>query len=95
MQPGLCLFVALWETNPGIKPSASHFNRLVDLEEEYATRSRKLVDAYEENIGINQEICQYIRQKIEEHDRTSLVKKMPKMLTSRRLPEILEKYTTK
>jgi hypothetical protein len=75
-----------------IGPSVGHFNRLIDLEAEYATRGRQLSEACEENVDINREICQYIQQKIEEHDQNSLAKKMPKTLTSRPLPDILQRY---
>lgn len=36
-----------------------------------------------------------MRKKIEDHDRYSLVKKMPNTLTARPIPSVLEKYAKK
>jgi hypothetical protein len=68
---------------------------LIDLEAAYATRGRRIIDAYEENVKINEELCHYMHKKLEDHDRHSLVRKMPKMLTTRPIPRALEKYVKK
>lgn len=74
-----------------IASRVNQFNNLIDLEADYGTSGRKIVDAYEQNTKINGELAQYMHEKIEEHDRNSLVKKMPKMLTTRPLPDVLQK----
>lgn len=69
----------------------TQFNNLIDLEAEYGRCGHAIVEAYEKSTKANRELSQYMHQKLEDHDRNSLVKKMPKRLTSRPLHDILQR----
>ncbi|KZT26675.1 hypothetical protein NEOLEDRAFT_199803 [Neolentinus lepideus HHB14362 ss-1] len=66
--------------------SILHFNRLIDLESEYAGYARKIGGKWEEMQKVNEEIQGQLRRTIQDHDRKSLVKKMPKMPFAINLP---------
>ncbi|KDQ57838.1 hypothetical protein JAAARDRAFT_207297 [Jaapia argillacea MUCL 33604] len=70
--------------------SIGHFNRFVDLESEYAEYGRKFTNEYEDLLKVNQEICGQLRRTIQDHDRKSLVKAMPKTLSAP-LPTICQR----
>ncbi|KAI0771692.1 hypothetical protein BD413DRAFT_613184 [Trametes elegans] len=60
--------------------SVAHFNRLVDLEAEYATAGRGLIRGSEDWLKTNREISQDLAKALEQHDRSMLSKKMPTSL---------------
>ncbi|KAL7281904.1 hypothetical protein ACG7TL_003370 [Trametes sanguinea] len=60
--------------------SVEHFNMLVDLEAEYATAGRGLIQGSEDWIKINGELARGVKQVVEQHDRVALSKKMPSSL---------------
>ncbi|KAI0717578.1 hypothetical protein C8T65DRAFT_737905 [Cerioporus squamosus] len=62
--------------------SVVNFNRLVDLEAEYATVGRNVIHGTEDWMKVNQEICRELSAAIETHDRSMLSKKMPATLVS-------------
>ena len=71
------------EANPQIPPfhySVAHFNKLVDLETEYATIGRNVSHGMEDWSKVNQEICRELQGALEVHDRGMLSKKMPATL---------------
>ncbi|RDX43083.1 hypothetical protein OH76DRAFT_1410522 [Lentinus brumalis] len=65
--------------------SVVNFNRLVDLEAEYATVGRNVIHGTEDWMKVNQEICRELSAAIETHDRSMLSKKMPATLVSLKL----------
>ncbi|KAJ3009534.1 hypothetical protein NUW54_g2748 [Trametes sanguinea] len=57
-----------------------HFNMLVDLEAEYATAGRGLIQESEDWAKVNAELARGVKQVVEQHDRAALSKKMPTSL---------------
>ncbi|KAI9059054.1 hypothetical protein FKP32DRAFT_1596702 [Trametes sanguinea] len=57
-----------------------HFNMLVDLEAEYATAGRGLIQESEDWAKVNAELARGVKQVVEKHDRAALSKKMPTSL---------------
>ncbi|KAH9933688.1 hypothetical protein B0H21DRAFT_825760 [Amylocystis lapponica] len=57
--------------------SVGHFNRLIDLEAEYAKFGRSIIDGFEDMTRLNQEICGDLGRTVEDHDRNTMSKKMP------------------
>ncbi|TFK54143.1 hypothetical protein OE88DRAFT_1642744 [Heliocybe sulcata] len=72
--------------------SVLHFNRLIDLESEYAGYAHKMVGKWEEMLEVNEGIQGQLRRTIQDHDRRSLVKKMPKTLFVKGLPAVCQKF---
>ncbi|OBZ66573.1 hypothetical protein A0H81_13373 [Grifola frondosa] len=62
--------------------SVTHFNRLVDLEAEYANLGRKISNGFEDMVKINQDLYGNLAGVVEDHDRNMLSKKMPTSLFS-------------
>jgi len=60
--------------------SAEHFNALVDLENEYGTCSRNLVNGIEDVSRTNGHVRQQVQQAIHSIDRRGLHKKLPNSL---------------
>ncbi|KAI0333417.1 hypothetical protein GY45DRAFT_1359668 [Cubamyces sp. BRFM 1775] len=60
--------------------SVEHFNRLVDLEAEYATAGRSLIHGSEDWLKVSQEVTKELKAAVEVHDRTLLSKKIPTSL---------------
>ncbi|CDO76346.1 hypothetical protein BN946_scf185011.g10 [Trametes cinnabarina] len=60
--------------------SVEHFNRLVDLEAEYATAGRGLIQESEDWRKLNGELTVASRPAVERHDRAALSKKFPSSL---------------
>ena len=56
------------------------FNKLVDLEAEYATAGRSLIHGSEDWLKINRELTKEMKTAVEVHDRTLLSKKIPTSL---------------
>ncbi|TFY62347.1 hypothetical protein EVJ58_g3922 [Rhodofomes roseus] len=57
--------------------SITHFNHLIDLEAEYAKLGRRLVNGYEQLSQEGQEICSGTTRMVADHDRGSLIPRMP------------------
>ncbi|KAI8984848.1 hypothetical protein BD414DRAFT_489438 [Trametes punicea] len=57
--------------------SILHFNKLVDLEAEYATTGRGLIRGIEDLREANEELGRNLTKAVEQHDRTTLAKRMP------------------
>ncbi|PCH34902.1 hypothetical protein WOLCODRAFT_155555 [Wolfiporia cocos MD-104 SS10] len=60
--------------------SVAHFNRLIDLEAEYASFGRAVAGSLEEWYRTNEEICCKIEETIKSNDRTTIVGRMPAVL---------------
>ncbi|KAH9936854.1 uncharacterized protein BXZ73DRAFT_76654 [Epithele typhae] len=60
--------------------SIEHFNRLVDLEVEYATYGRSIIHGTEDLAHLSHGICGELQAAIEKHDRGMLSGKMPPTL---------------
>ncbi|PCH37319.1 hypothetical protein WOLCODRAFT_140806 [Wolfiporia cocos MD-104 SS10] len=60
--------------------SVAHFNRLIDLEAEYASSGRAVTGSLEEWLRANEGICCKIEETIKSIDRTTLVGRMPVVL---------------
>ncbi|KAI5124503.1 hypothetical protein M0805_003028 [Coniferiporia weirii] len=73
--------------------SIKHFNNLFSLETEYANFSRKLGAGYEVVTSVNNDICSFIQQTVNMHDRGSLSKNMPQSLFVSALPGSFLKFT--
>ncbi|EPQ57285.1 hypothetical protein GLOTRDRAFT_137644 [Gloeophyllum trabeum ATCC 11539] len=74
--------------------SVLHFNHLIDLESEYASYARKMNGKWEEMLKVDTEINAQLRRAIQDHDRKSLVKKMPKRLFVDPMPATCQKFRT-
>lgn len=59
---------------------ATYFNSFIDLETEYASSRRGMVDDFDDTLKANKDITRQITQIVQEHDRHSLSKKFPKSL---------------
>lgn len=57
--------------------SVVHFNRLIDLEAEYAKLGRLLSDGYDQLVREGQDVCSGLGRMVSDHDRGSLIKRMP------------------
>ncbi|KAI0637537.1 hypothetical protein C8Q77DRAFT_1153270 [Trametes polyzona] len=62
--------------------SVNQFNKLVDLEAEYATSGRGLIHNSEDWMKTNIELDRHLTRALEQHDRTMLSKKMPLSLVA-------------
>ncbi|KAF8892601.1 hypothetical protein BD779DRAFT_1784199 [Infundibulicybe gibba] len=71
--------------------SVDHFNTLIDLELEYASYHRKIIDGLEEFIKTTDDNSNNINDLIKNHDRHSLSKRFPTSLFPTSLPAILSK----
>ncbi|KAI0666118.1 hypothetical protein C8Q78DRAFT_1061541 [Trametes maxima] len=60
--------------------SVAHFNKLVDLEAEYATAARGLIHGSEDWTKTSHELGRELVKALEQHDRNMLSKKMPASL---------------
>lgn len=60
-----------------INLSVAHFNRLIDLEAEYAKLGRLLSDGYDELVKEGKDVCSGLGRMVSDHDRESLIKHMP------------------
>ena len=60
--------------------SVANFNRLIDLEAEYASFGRAASGSLEELCHANEEICCKIEETIKKNDRETVVGKMPAVL---------------
>ncbi|KZT66523.1 hypothetical protein DAEQUDRAFT_452942 [Daedalea quercina L-15889] len=65
----------------------SQFNRLIDLEADYAKMGRLLTNGYDQLLREGQNICSGIGRMVSDHDRGSLIQRMPVDLAA--LPECL------
>ena len=59
-----------------------HYNRLVELEAEYASAGREVVRGTEDWVGLNRTACVEIAGAVETHDRGTVAKRMPAALVS-------------
>ncbi|TFK42894.1 hypothetical protein BDQ12DRAFT_676967 [Crucibulum laeve] len=66
--------------------SVEHFNILVDLEEEYAVHSRRLLVGVDNFQKASQDVFQCVGDIIQDHNRRSLCKKFPTKLFAKPLP---------
>ncbi|KAF9466380.1 hypothetical protein BDZ94DRAFT_1319635 [Collybia nuda] len=66
-----------------------HFNTLVDLEAEYATHRRRIVNGFEDLAKISQDISGGLTITIQEHNRNSLSRKFSSTLFPSSLPDVL------
>ena len=71
--------------------SVVHFNRLIDLEAEYAKQGRLLSNGYEQLVREGKNVCSGLGRMLSDHDRGSLIKRMPVQLTA--LPACLRGET--
>lgn len=69
--------------------SIAHFNTLVDLEEEYASHRRRIIDGFEELARASQDISHSLTETIQEHNRNSLSRKFSNTLFASSLPAVL------
>ncbi|EJD05940.1 uncharacterized protein FOMMEDRAFT_166245 [Fomitiporia mediterranea MF3/22] len=67
--------------------SIGHYNNLLVLENEYANIGRKLNAGFDALTNVNSDICQFIQQSINAHNRGSLLRKMPQSLFGSALPQ--------
>ncbi|KAM5540703.1 hypothetical protein V8D89_005734 [Ganoderma adspersum] len=65
--------------------SVTHFNRLIDLEAEYATVGRNVLYANEDWVNVDQQACDTLAAVVEKHDRGTLSKQMPATLVTLKL----------
>ena len=63
----------------------THFNKLIDLEAEYATVGRNVLYANEDWVNVNQQACDTLAVTVEKHDRGTLSKQMPATLITLKL----------
>ena len=60
--------------------SITHFNMLVDLEAEYATIGRNVIQGTEDFVKLNEQARVTLVAAVEKHDRSMLSKQMPATL---------------
>ena len=65
--------------------SVTHFNRLIDLEAEYATVGRNVLHGNEDWVKVNQQAHDILAAAVERHDRGTLSKQMPATLVTLKL----------
>ncbi|PIL36457.1 hypothetical protein GSI_00146 [Ganoderma sinense ZZ0214-1] len=65
--------------------SVTHFNRLIDLEAEYARVGRNVLHGNEDWVNVNQQVCDTLAAAVEKHDRGMLSKQMPATLVTLKL----------
>ncbi|KAF8877620.1 hypothetical protein BD779DRAFT_1556937, partial [Infundibulicybe gibba] len=80
-----------WTPRPMPPTSVDRFNTLIDLELEYASYHRKIIDGLEEFIKTTDDNSNKINDIIKNHDRHSLSKRFPASLFPTSLPAILSK----
>jgi hypothetical protein len=62
---------------------------LIDLEEEYASHQRGIIDGFDELAKASQDISHSLTETIQEHNRNSLSRKLPNKLFASSLSAVL------
>jgi len=69
--------------------SIGYFNALIDLEEEYASYRRNVIDGFDDLSKTTQEITYYLTKMIQENNRNSLSRKFSNTLFASPPPAII------
>ncbi|RDB24120.1 hypothetical protein Hypma_008784 [Hypsizygus marmoreus] len=72
-----------------VSESTDHFHNLINLESQYATHHRTVVDGFEDMHKIEQELSRFLVGTMQEHNRNSLSKKFSSTLFNLPLPAII------
>lgn len=70
--------------------SVAHYNKFIDLEEEYAEFSKSYAQKLQEVVKIDRELKRVIERTIQAHDEGTLVKRWPISLFPGPVPAVFE-----
>ncbi len=80
----------MWDSS--LRRSIDHYNRLIELEAEYATFGRNLIHGFGDVAKADHELSFSLRKNLEIHDRSTLSKKMPASVFGAALPASIMRF---